>query len=86
MAQQVLDAITKAEPGVPPAQIDFDDAFDRDKLLNDMPKIWGPGLWLWRDVRRALAGQFLSPADQDHEKAFCEVVAACAQTVGRRGH
>ena len=40
----------------------------------------------WRDVRRALAGQFLSPADQDHEKAFCEVVAACAQTVGRRGH
>ena len=85
MAQQVLDAITKAEPGVSATRIDLNKAFRRDKLLNDIPKIWGLGLWLWRDIRRALAGQALSPADGDHEKAFCEVMAACAQTVGRRG-
>ncbi|MDH3472797.1 MAG: hypothetical protein OEM59_03810 [Rhodospirillales bacterium] len=84
MAQRVLDTIAAAEPGVTPGKIDLDAAFDRDKLLNGMPDIWSLGLWLWRDVRRALAGHAASPAKDDDEKALCEIMAASARGLGRR--
>lgn len=83
MAQQVLDAIVRAEPGVTAAKVDLDLAFERDKLLNDVPWIWNPGLWLWRDVRRALAKGEPPPIEDEDDRTLCMVMDASARCIRR---
>lgn len=83
MAQQVLDCIGKAEAGVKPNRIDLDAAFDRDKLLNDMPTIWNAGLWLWRDIRRARADNRPDPVDGSDDEALRDVMTLASQAAGR---
>lgn len=79
MAQQVLDRIAKAESGVRPKKVDLDSAFDRDKLLNDMPGIWNAGLWLWRDIRRARAEDRPDPVEGAEDEAFRDVMSIAAE-------
>mgnify|MGYP002633367656 CR=1 FL=1 len=78
MAQQVLAAIRRAEPGANPAKIDLDDAYSRDKLLNNMPWVWNMGLWLWRDIRRAQAAKTPEPIGDADDAAVRDVfTTAC---------
>ncbi|MDP7547484.1 MAG: hypothetical protein QGF20_09340 [Alphaproteobacteria bacterium] len=81
MAQQVLDAIKRAEPGTNPARIDLDDAFSRDKLLNDVPWVWNMGLWLWRDIRRAQAANSPEPIGDADDAAVRDVFATAGLAI-----
>lgn len=71
MAQRVLDTIARAERGIGRPRVDLDEAYRRDKLLNYMPGVWSVGLWLWRDIRRAID-------DEDNDQATATVMKACA--------
>jgi lysophospholipase L1-like esterase len=82
MAQRVLDAIEKAEPEVHPMKVDLDEAFDRDKLLNDMPGIWNVGLWLWRDIRRSRASGEPEPVEDADDEALRDVMTASCEAMG----
>lgn len=79
MAQEVTKAILAAEPGTSAKAIDFDEAFRRDKLLTDMPAIWSPGLWLWRDVRRARSRGEPDPGGQGDRRDVAVVLDAAAR-------
>lgn len=83
MAQQVLDAIEKAETGIKPARIDLNAAYDRDQLLNDMPQVWNLGLWLWRDIRRARAEGRPDPVEGPEDEALRDVMTMACQSTGR---
>ncbi|WP_282604395.1 SGNH/GDSL hydrolase family protein [Pelagibius sp. Alg239-R121] len=83
MAQQVLDCIEKAEPGLKPSKIDLNAAFDRDKLLNDLPPVWNAGLWLWRDIRRAQAEKKPEPVEISDDETMRDVMRFSSQAVGR---
>jgi hypothetical protein len=81
MAGRVLEAIAKAEPGQRPKAIDLDQAFERDKLLTDMPGIWSLALWLWRDVRRAQGRGDPDPASAPERADVACVLDACSRTI-----
>ena len=81
MAERVLKAIAKAEPGERPKAIDFDLAFERDKLLTDMPGIWSVALWLWRDIRRAQGRGDPDPASAPERSDIASVLDACSRTI-----
>ncbi len=81
MAGRVLQAIAKAEPGQRPKAIDLDQAFERDKLLTDMPGIWSLALWLWRDIRRAQGRGDPDPASAPERGDVATVMDACSRTI-----
>ncbi len=81
MAGRVLQAIAKAEPGQRPNAIDLDQAFERDKLLTDMPGIWSLALWLWRDIRRAQGRGDPDPASAPERGDVATVMDACSRTI-----
>ncbi len=81
MARRVLEAIAKAEPGQRPNAIDLDQAFERDKLLTDMPGIWSVALWLWRDIRRARSRGDPNPASAPDRADVATVMDACSQMI-----
>ncbi len=81
MAGRVLKAIAKAEPGQRPKDIDLDQAFERDKLLTDMPGIWSLALWLWRDIRRAQSHDDPNPASAPDRADIASVLDACSRTI-----
>jgi lysophospholipase L1-like esterase len=81
MAERVLKAVAKAEPGERPKAIDLDHAFERDSLLTDMPGIWSLGLWLWRDVRRAQGRGDPNPASAPEREGIAGVLEACSRTI-----
>lgn len=81
MAGRVLKAIAKAEPGQRPKDIDLDQAFERDKLLTDLPGIWSLALWLWRDIRRAQSHDDPNPASAPDRADIASVLDACSRTI-----
>lgn len=81
MAGRVLQAIAKAEPGQRPKAIDLDQAFERDKLLTNMPGIWSLALWLWRDIRRAQGRGDPDPASAPERGDVATVMDACSRTI-----
>ena len=81
MAERVLKAVAKAEPRERPKAIDFDRAFERDKLLTDMPGIWSVALWLWRDIRRAQSRGDPDPASAPERADIAGVLDACSRAI-----
>lgn len=61
MAQQILNAIAQNE-GIVVQPIDLDAAYAADTLLNRTPGVWDDLVYLWRDIRQAMASGEIGPA------------------------
>jgi len=63
LAQSVLDAMGSGR------RLNLEGVYQRDTLLQQMPRIWSVVLWLWLDIRRARLLDQADPAAAGHEEA-----------------
>lgn len=63
MAQTVLDTMAGGRV------LNLEGVYQRDSLLQQMPRIWSVALWIWRDIRRGRAHGEPAPSGAGHEEA-----------------
>lgn len=63
LAQAVLDAIGTGRT------LNLHGVYQRDTLLQQVPRIWSVALWLWLDIRKARAGNQPDPMGAGNEEA-----------------